>query len=99
MELQNFTAEPKHEAIVFGRSLKAAIPDNDIHVRTVADSIILTGSVASAGDAQKALDIASGFLASRQATAAGGAPAEVTSGKVVNSLIIRGLDQVSLRGA
>jgi len=76
---------------------KTAIPDNDIHVRTVADSIILTGSVASAGDAQKALDIASGFLASRQATAAGGAPAEVTSGKVVNSLIIRGLDQVSLR--
>ena len=77
--------------------LKSAIPDNDIHVRTVADSIILTGSVASAGDAQKALDIASGFLASRQASAAGGATAETTSGKVVNSLIIRGLDQVSLR--
>ena len=38
--------------------LNAAIPGNDIHVRTVADSIILTGSVASAGDAQKALDIA-----------------------------------------
>ena len=78
---------------------KTAIPDNDIHVRTVADSIILTGSVASAGDAQKALDIASGFLASRQASssAAGGASTETTSGKVVNSLIIRGLDQVSLR--
>ena len=44
--------------------LKTAIPDNDIHIRTVSDSIILTGSVASAGDAQKALDIASGFLAS-----------------------------------
>jgi pilus assembly protein CpaC len=54
------------------RLLKAAIPDNDIHVRTVADSIILTGSVASAGDAQKALDIASGFLASSQASTAGG---------------------------
>jgi len=82
--------------------LKTAIPDNDIQVRTVADSIILTGSVASAGDAQKALDIASGFLASTQAAAAPGAAAgagggTVTSGKVVNSLIIRGLDQVSLR--
>src|SRR5271163_3062943 len=87
--------------------LKTAIPDNDIHVRTVADSIILTGSVASAGDAQKALDIASGFLASTQIGAApgaapGGAPGAaaggaVTSGKVVNSLTIRGLDQVSLR--
>jgi pilus assembly protein CpaC len=77
---------------------KTAIPDNDIHIRTVSDSIILTGSVASAGDAQKALDIASGFLASKQAVAqaAGGSPAEQT-GKIVNSLIIRGLDQVSLR--
>ena len=44
------------------RLLKAAIPDNDIHVRTVGGSIILTGSVASAGDAQQALDIAAGLL-------------------------------------
>src|SRR5271167_2106030 len=41
--------------------LNAAIPGNDIHVRTVADKIILTGSVASAEEAQKTLDIASGF--------------------------------------
>jgi pilus assembly protein CpaC len=80
--------------------LKAAIPDNDINIKTVADSIILTGSVASAGDAQKALDIASGFLSSSGAAgaAAGAAGASgTTSGKVVNSLMIRGLDQVSLR--
>ena len=44
------------------RLLDAALPGNDIHVRTVSDSIILTGSVASAGDAQKAMDIASGFV-------------------------------------
>ncbi len=42
--------------------LNAAIPGNDIHVRTVSDKIILTGSVASAEEAQKALDIASGFV-------------------------------------
>ena len=42
--------------------LNTAIPGNDIHVRTVADSIILTGSVASAEEAQKALDIAYGFV-------------------------------------
>ena len=42
--------------------LNAAIPGNDIHVRTVADKIILTGTVASAEEAQKALDIASGFV-------------------------------------
>lgn len=83
--------------------LKAAIPDNDIRVRTVGDSIILTGSVASAGDAQKALDIASGFL-STAASAPGGGQAQSNagagsnlSGRIVNALTIRGLDQVSLR--
>jgi len=95
--------------------LNAALPGNDITVKTVADSIILMGSVASAGDAQKALDIASGFVgtsvlggasnASPAAPAAGGASMQVSvapsgtplTGKVINSLTIRGLDQVSLR--
>ena len=75
---------------------KAAIPDSDIHVRTVGGSIILTGSVASAGDAQQALDLAEGFLSS--STGEGGAQDAVAKkSKVVNSLMIRGLDQVSLR--
>jgi pilus assembly protein CpaC len=85
--------------------LNAAIPANDVHVRTVADSIILTGSVASAGDAQKALDIASGFvgeggISSITSNGAGGGTTQSVAkegGKVINSLTIRGLDQVSLR--
>ena len=81
--------------------LKAAIPDNDIHVRTVADSVILTGSVASAGEAQKAIDIASGFITDTAGTfsigASGISASGGSSGKVINSLTIRGLDQVSLR--
>jgi pilus assembly protein CpaC len=96
--------------------LNAAIPGNDIHVRTVADKIILTGSVASAEEAQKALDIASGFvddLPAPSQSGAGGVSISVGSGggasngsggnapngsrgKVINSLTIRGLDQVSL---
>jgi pilus assembly protein CpaC len=98
--------------------LRTALPGNDIVVKTVADSIILMGSVASAGEAQKALDIASGFVGT---TVLGGAPnggsaggggggaasptnqVSITAGgtpvtgKVINSLTIRGLDQVSLR--
>ncbi|MGD0639577.1 MAG: type II and III secretion system protein family protein [Roseiarcus sp.] len=95
--------------------LNAAIPGNDIHVRTVAESIILTGSVASAGEAQKAFDIATGFLDSSEIassssappagaagpaappSAAGATAAASAQGKVINSLTIRGLDQVSLR--
>ena len=96
--------------------LNAALPGNEITVKTVADSIILMGSVASAGEAQKALDIASGFVgtsvlggaanAGQAAPAAGGGATMQVSvspsgtpltGKVINSLTIRGLDQVSIR--
>jgi len=95
--------------------LDAAIPGNEIHVRTVADKIILTGSVASAEEAQKALDIASGFVADSQppssagtsisiSNSSGASPSSGSSGNtptpnknVINSLTIRGLDQVSLR--
>jgi pilus assembly protein CpaC len=93
--------------------LNAAIPANDIHVRTVADKIILTGTVASAEEAQKALDIASGFVNSPPPSSAGtsisisnssgpspsSGPSDIakSNGNVINSLTIRGLDQVSLR--
>jgi len=81
---------------------EVAIPGNDINIKTVGGSIILTGSVGSAGEAQKALDIAQGFLSNNQGAlagvAAGAAGASSSqSGGVVNSLTIRGLDQVSLR--
>jgi pilus assembly protein CpaC len=94
--------------------LNAALPGNEITVKTVADSIILMGSVASAGEAQKALDIASGFVGTSvlggasnaaQPAAPGAGSLQVSvapsgtplTGKVINSLTIRGLDQVSLR--
>ena len=63
--------------------LNVALPGNEINVKTVGDSVILMGSVASAGEAQKALDIASGFVGTSvlggspgsSAPAAGGAGA------------------------
>jgi pilus assembly protein CpaC len=75
------------------RILRTALPDSEVIPRTVEDTIILTGSVASAGDAQKALDIAAGFLNSGNAE---GATAAV-NGKVINSLTVRGRDQVMLK--
>jgi len=95
--------------------LNTAIPGNEIHVRTVGDKIILTGSVGSAEEAQKALDIADGFIddSMKSQTSAGsvsvslgpngngsngpsGSAANGSQGKVINSLTIRGADQVSL---
>ena len=46
------------------RILKTAVPSADIVPRTINDTIIMTGSVDSAADAQMAIDIAKGFDAS-----------------------------------
>jgi pilus assembly protein CpaC len=80
--------------------LRAALPKSEIVPRTINDTIILTGFVDSAGEAQQAVDIARGF-ASKLSTAAApiSAPGSGNSsdGGVVNSLVIRGRDQVSLK--
>ena len=73
------------------RILTAAIPDSNIVARTVEEAIILTGEVPTAGDAQKAMDIAAGFLK------VDGAGDGATVGRLVNSLIVRGRDQVMLK--
>jgi pilus assembly protein CpaC len=93
--------------------LNVAIPGNEIRVRLIADKIILIGSVASAEEAQKAVDIASGFVNDSSNSSApgngsvistthtiGGSQSRETQGSnpnVINSLTIRGADQVSLR--
>ena len=54
--------------------LNVAIPGNEIRVRTVENTIILTGSVASAEEAQKALDIAYGFVNDSPTSSSGTGP-------------------------
>jgi pilus assembly protein CpaC len=89
--------------------LNAAIPGNDVHVRTVADKIILTGSVASAEEAQKALDIASGFVNNPQAPApsgtgtsisisTGGNPSNGSSGNSANGSAQNVINSLTIRG-
>ena len=83
--------------------LRTAIPGNEIQVHTVADRIVLTGAVGSAGEAQKALDIASGFLDTQSNSSSAGTSISIGSsksdvkGSVINAMTIKGLDQVSLR--
>ncbi len=72
--------------------LRVALPGSNITVRTVGDSIILTGEVNSAEEAQRAADMAEGFV--KQVNGSGGANA---AGLVINSLTIRGRDQVMLK--
>ncbi|HTZ66292.1 MAG TPA: type II and III secretion system protein family protein [Roseiarcus sp.] len=94
--------------------LNTAIPGNEIHVRTVENTIILTGSVGSAEEAQKALDIADGFVndtapstqgatvsisnGSSGAASAGGGASGGSSGKS-NSPRGRIINALTIRGA
>jgi pilus assembly protein CpaC len=64
-------------------ALKATLPNSDIQIDGLGDGVILTGSVASPFEAQQAADLA-GRLA--------GGP-----DKVVNSITVRGRDQVMLK--
>ena len=84
--------------------LRAAMPAAAITARTINDTIILTGTVDSIEDAQRATDIANGFVqrlygAGPSGGPAGGPPgaAAITTGSVVNVLTIRGRDQVMLK--
>lgn len=69
--------------------LRAAMPGSKITARTVQNTIILGGSADSAGEAQMAYDIATGFLGQQ---ANGG-----NMGSVINTINVRGRDQVMLK--
>jgi pilus assembly protein CpaC len=64
-------------------ALRHMLRTADIHVEGVGDGVVLTGSVGSAVESQRAVDLAARLV---------GDP-----GKVVNSLIIAGRDQVMLK--
>jgi pilus assembly protein CpaC len=73
------------------RMLKMAIPNADVRAAQIGDSIVLSGMVETVLDAQKAVDIAKGFVGN---SAVAGTAVE---GKVINSMSIRGKDQVMLK--
>ncbi|MDJ1157645.1 type II and III secretion system protein family protein [Chelatococcus sp. SYSU_G07232] len=91
------------------QTLRASLPTAAIEVKPAGDSVLLVGTVDSAADAQRAVDIANAFVGQSQPGATGSAgttsagaasisiaPATVT-GKVINSLTVRGKDQVMLK--
>jgi pilus assembly protein CpaC len=73
------------------KTLKTALPHADIRAISIGDSIILTGVADTVLEAQKAVDIAKGFVG-LSTTASGN-----VEGKVINSMSIRGKDQVMLK--
>lgn len=74
--------------------LRVALPNSKILAQTVNDAIILTGNANSPGEAQRAIDIAKGFITRTGAGANGGCTPETC---IVNAMTLRGEDQVMLR--
>ncbi|MCC8965889.1 type II and III secretion system protein family protein [Bradyrhizobium sp. Pear76] len=64
-------------------ALRASLPNADIQIEGVADGVMLTGSAASPIEAQQAGEIAARLVGSAE--------------KVVNSITVRGRDQVMLK--
>ncbi|WP_375462815.1 type II and III secretion system protein family protein [uncultured Methylobacterium sp.] len=76
--------------------LGQSIPSGRFDIRVTGDSILLSGTVGSALEAQQAIDIANAFVGVAGG-AAGAAPGAPTRGAVINNLTIRNKDQVMLR--
>ncbi len=72
-------------------TLRRSFPRANIEVRPAGDSIILTGNVNSASEAQQATDIANAFVGSSEGVLG------AARGAVINSLTIEGKDQVMVR--
>ncbi|KRR01353.1 secretin [Bradyrhizobium jicamae] len=64
-------------------ALKQSLPNSDILIEGVGDGVVLTGSAASPIEAQQAADIAARLVGGTE--------------KVVNSIAVRGRDQVMLK--
>jgi pilus assembly protein CpaC len=64
-------------------ALKQTLPNADIHIEGVGDGVVLSGVVTSPVDAQQAGDLAARLVGSAD--------------KVVNSIVVRGRDQVMLK--
>ncbi len=64
-------------------AIKQSFPNSDIQIEGIGDGVVLTGNVASVGEAQQVQDIAARLVGD--------------ANKVVNSITIRGRDQVMLK--
>ena len=87
---------------VLRQLLGQSIPGARFDVRSSGDSVLLSGSVASAAEAQQAIDIANAFVGVSGSGGGGGASGAGLAGggargAVINNLTIRGKDQVMLR--
>lgn len=81
------------------QTLSQTFPDGRFDIRSAGDSLILSGSVSSASDATRAMDLANAFVGITGGAGGSAAAGGMSSirGTVINNLTIREKDQVMLR--
>ena len=85
-QILNLDIEVAIDTKALKQLLDRTLPDNQIMIDTVADSIILRGVAASAGEAKQATDLTERFLGGSDGSA-----------KVVSAMTIAAREQVTLR--
>ena len=105
-QIATFEVNVGRDLSVLRQTLRTLIPTGRIDVRAAGDSILLTGIVQSAGDAQQAMDVSRAFVGQTSPNVATGGANGVAvnvggggavAGTVINGLTISGRDQVMLR--
>lgn len=76
---------------VLRQTLRSALPGAQIEIKPAGNSILLVGNVANASEATQAVDIANAFVG------VSGGLFSSNKGSVINSLTIRGRDQVMVK--
>jgi pilus assembly protein CpaC len=82
-QIAAYDIEVGRDLVGLRQTLRSALPHGDIEVRSVNDSVVVSGSVATPLEAQQAIDIATKLVGDEK--------------KVVNAIAIRGRDQVHLK--
>ena len=82
-QIASYDIEVGRDLVGLRQTLRSALPHGNIEVRSVNDSVVVSGSVATPLEAQQAIDIAARLVGDEK--------------KVVNAIAIRGRDQVHLK--
>lgn len=91
-QMASLDVEIGRDMKLLSQMLRTAMPRVQVQATAIKDTIVLTGTVDSAAEAKQAEDIAKGFVG-----VSGNGPTGPVTGQVINSITIRGKDQVMLK--
>lgn len=90
-QITSLEIEVGRDLNVLRQTLRSAMPRAQIEVKPAGNSILLVGNVANASEATQAVDIANAFVGTSTGLFSS------SKGAVINSLTIRGRDQVMVK--